>query len=196
MRIRDHPLHRRMRNNVILMRGLLERVKGRRSGKRVVAFHDIPDRAIFHDRIRWLKSNFEILSVEELFKAPANPDRIQIAITFDDGFRCWLENAAPVLEEEGVPALFFVCSGLVGGTREEGLAVIRERLNRCRPGLEPLLLPEMLELAGNPLFEIGGHTTNHQDLGQLKNTNQLAQLIGDDYRKLEAWLGHAPRWFA
>lgn len=41
-----------------------------------------------------------------------------IAITFDDGYADNLENAAPVLRENGLHATVFVSSGYLGGTRE------------------------------------------------------------------------------
>jgi peptidoglycan/xylan/chitin deacetylase (PgdA/CDA1 family) len=40
-----------------------------------------------------------------------------VLVTFDDGYRNNLTVAAPILREEGVPALFFLSTGYVGTTR-------------------------------------------------------------------------------
>jgi len=41
-----------------------------------------------------------------------------VVISFDDGFESTFEQAVPTLEQYGMPATFFLVSGLVGKTNE------------------------------------------------------------------------------
>jgi peptidoglycan/xylan/chitin deacetylase (PgdA/CDA1 family) len=50
-----------------------------------------------------------------------------VAVTFDDGYADNFHEALPILEEVGVPATFFVCTGILG-TREEFWSDELERL--------------------------------------------------------------------
>ena len=53
--------------------------------------------------------------MDDWLHEPFEPnDRTQLTLTFDDGYASWHESVAPLLEERGIPAVFFVSSGLVG----------------------------------------------------------------------------------
>ena len=47
----------------------------------------------------------------------AEPDKPQLALTFDDGLASVLANAAPVLRHHGIPATMFVVTGWPTGSR-------------------------------------------------------------------------------
>ena len=69
----------------------------------------------FRDQMRYLKDTFPVVRFEEDWtKAP----RPAVAITFDDGYADNVLEALPIIEEVGVPATFFVCTGSIGTTRE------------------------------------------------------------------------------
>jgi peptidoglycan/xylan/chitin deacetylase (PgdA/CDA1 family) len=70
------------------------------------------------------------------------PDR-SVVITFDDGYADNLHNAKPVLERYGVPATFFLASGLIGQKQEFWW----DELDRLL--LQPGVLPESLSLSVN-----------------------------------------------
>lgn len=67
--------------------------------------------------------------------------RRRFCVTFDDGYRDNLENAAPILAAAGTPATVFVVSGAVGSGRMFWWDTLQRIL------LEPGTLPETLELA-------------------------------------------------
>src|SRR5206468_1890552 len=52
----------------------------------------------------------------------AEPDKPQLALTFDDGVTSVLTNAAPVLRHHGVPATAFVVTGWADGGHQDGYA--------------------------------------------------------------------------
>ena len=83
-----------------------------------------PFQSEFERQVKWLKSNFDILSESELLGLISKPllSKRGVAITFDDGYRDNYELAYPVLRAYGAPAIFFLCPGLIDG-RCLGLSV-------------------------------------------------------------------------
>lgn len=65
----------------------------------------------FKRQILWLKNRFEFLSLEDYLtsseESTLKPKKI-VALTFDDGYRAVFDLVSPFLEEEQIPATFFV----------------------------------------------------------------------------------------
>jgi peptidoglycan/xylan/chitin deacetylase (PgdA/CDA1 family) len=70
----------------------------------------------FGEQLEALKREFRVLPLQEL--ARANADEKAVAITFDDGYADNLHAAAPVLEQHGAPACFFLTSGALDMAHE------------------------------------------------------------------------------
>jgi peptidoglycan/xylan/chitin deacetylase (PgdA/CDA1 family) len=141
----------------------------RRPGLRIVHYHYVFDdeREQFTRQLAFLQREFELVSLSEAV------DRLrlgriegdELAITFDDGFRNQLQNAAPALSEHDVSACFFVPTGFVGAADDEARRFCRERFHLPLP-VEPLGWDDvrgLLELG----HEIGSHTHSHPDLTTL-----------------------------
>jgi peptidoglycan/xylan/chitin deacetylase (PgdA/CDA1 family) len=83
----------------------------------VLLYHGTPPRKsgvsmpaeAFEQHIEFLSRHFECVPLGGRRKRRAF-DRIQVAVTFDDGFRNNAAIAAPILRKYSVPATFFVCS--------------------------------------------------------------------------------------
>ena len=85
-----------------------------------------PDK--FYDQMKFLKKNYNIIalsSINQLLKNHKIP-RNSVAITFDDGYQDNLITAIPILEENNIPATFFITSGYIGENKE----FYQEALNR------------------------------------------------------------------
>ncbi len=66
----------------------------------------------FEEQMVYFKKNFEILSLEEIFRHKGkrdNPTKIKnLSVTFDDGYLNNFENAYPILKSLNIPATIFV----------------------------------------------------------------------------------------
>jgi peptidoglycan/xylan/chitin deacetylase (PgdA/CDA1 family) len=183
------------RNILIMGCGYVRRILGlTQRGKRVIAFHDIKDLEAFRGKLGWLMTHYEIVPLEELLSRPLG-QKTQIAITFDDGYACWHELVAPILEALKIPAVFFVCSGFLG-LRDEKAEYFGRHYFRRQQELNPLTRNQLVDLANHPLFEVGSHTVHHIDLGQQLDEDALMAEIYMDKCQLENWTGAPIRWFA
>lgn len=109
-------------------------------GVRILIYHgldisgqtDINSRFIsvaeFEKHLNWLKNCCEVVSLEDYFKGVRHPDKLTVAITFDDGYKNNFTLALPLLEKYQLPATFFVTTSSLEG------------LN--------MLWPDLLDMAG------------------------------------------------
>lgn len=117
--------------------------------------------------------------VEALRAGQPLPRRV-FAITFDDGYTCVGDVAAPILERYGFPATVFVVSGSAGGANAwDGLT--------GRPVL-PLLPWDRLRELHRAGWEMAGHTRTHPHLNELEDAEALRE-IADGKAAVEAELG-------
>jgi peptidoglycan/xylan/chitin deacetylase (PgdA/CDA1 family) len=137
--------------------------------------------AEFAQHMRWLHRNgFHAVRQGQLFAAlvhgaplPSRP----VVITFDDGYRDVLEQAAPVLRRLGLPAVAYVIT------------------ERASWGTSPFLTWPMLRRLERLGVEIGSHTVTHAALTERSDAAALAELRGSR-RSLERHLGHPVQWLA
>lgn len=136
---------------------------------------------VFAAEMDWLKhAGFHVISLGQLYAAlehgaslPGRP----VALTFDDGYRDVLWNAAPVLRRLHMPATDFVITGRVGNRDPSFLSWGEIR---------------RLETMG---FAIGSHTVHHVELTLLPPAQARYELVASR-RALEEHLHRAVRWFA
>jgi peptidoglycan/xylan/chitin deacetylase (PgdA/CDA1 family) len=181
------------RNALIRTGGAVATVRGRSAAKRAICLHEVPDIARFRVLLDWLLARYDVVALEEWLEGDPG-ERTQVTLTFDDGYASWHESVAPVLVERGVPAVFFVSSGLVGLRGDAARDFARSRVRRTRE-LEFIGLDQLRELSDHPLFEIGSHTMTHADLGSL-DRHAVRDEVSGDRARLADWLGREPRWFA
>jgi peptidoglycan/xylan/chitin deacetylase (PgdA/CDA1 family) len=90
-------------------------------GNRILVFHGIDEigykkynsryisQSFFEKLIEYCKQNFNIISLSDYTLSKFKKDKLNIAITFDDGYLNNFDLAVPVLNKYNVPATFFVC---------------------------------------------------------------------------------------
>jgi len=98
--------------------------------------------------------SWQALGLHDLMRADRTRrnEPLPVAITFDDGYADNLHVAAPLLAERGLPATFFVVSGMIGSGREFWWDELEGLLLRRAP-----LPPEFTEPlpAGQQTFRAG-----------------------------------------
>ena len=78
-----------------------------------------PTASLFREQIRFLLGRYTPISIREFLGLKNNPSLYRsykkppILLTFDDGFKNVVNQALPVLNEFGVPALFFVIGEVI-----------------------------------------------------------------------------------
>ncbi len=166
---------------------------------RVLALHDIDENESgeFKRKILWLKQNYNVVSLSDAYKKNnLSKEKINIVITFDDGFKCFHSVIAPVFTELNLPATFFICSGVLDLEGDEGDNFTLNNLRRKSKKFDYLTTGELQLFANNSLFEIGGHTKSHIDLGQSWDKETLEKEIKQDKEKLESVIGKKINFFA
>jgi peptidoglycan/xylan/chitin deacetylase (PgdA/CDA1 family) len=167
---------------------------------RFVNFHDILPEAFsaFKANIYFLKRHTNVVSLDDFFSGRLSSKKINVVITFDDGYKSWLTHAVPVLKELGLPATFFVTSGFVGLSKEDEAEFMRSKLfvtigpQKITKGLS---FEDVRRIVKDG-FTVGGHTLNHCNLGKLQDITQVRYEIAEDKMRLEKVTGVKAEYFA
>ena len=129
----------------------------------------------FQKQMAWLcEHGFSSLTLGEaaglLSGETSDAPRRPVVLTFDDGYRCVVEHALPVLERAGLTATLFVVTGAVGQTT--GWYV--------QKGGQPFAHArwDELERARESGFEIGAHGVEHQRLNELGPEELVDEVAG------------------
>ena len=120
----------------------------------------MPNRT-FIDQMRWLRRNFELISMEEVqrrLRSGVN-DRPAVHVTFDDGYADNCQTAIPAGQRADPLHL------LRHRAEHPGVPAVRPR-SEARLSLVPNSLEEIRAMADAGI-EIGAHTYSHADLGKL-----------------------------
>lgn len=161
---------------------------------RVLVFHDIEDAAWFRSIIGYLARAHHVVSPKDFLTRTFDADRVNVLVTFDDGYASWVETCLPILREHGVRALFFINSGLIdaGENREAQRQYVREKLLRTPREIISWDGVRALRDAGHT---VGGHTVNHGRLSILPEHAQ-ADEVRRDKATIERELGRPMVAFA
>jgi peptidoglycan/xylan/chitin deacetylase (PgdA/CDA1 family) len=164
---------------------------------RILVFHDVraEEATNFRSQVACLMKKANVISLDDFFDGRLSSKRINVAITFDDGYQGWIENVVPVLVEFRLSATFFVSSGFVGLKPTEEAQYVRNNLKRVGQttgGLDSCELSNLIEEG----FSIGGHTMSHSNLAEIRDINILRSEIQNDKNELERITGTRVEYFA
>ncbi|MBV9482705.1 MAG: polysaccharide deacetylase family protein [Acidobacteria bacterium] len=127
----------------------------------------------FEQQMRWLKnSGWSGVAVTEALSFPSRPC---IALTFDDGSETDLLAAAPILEELGFGATFFITSGFLNSAGHLSSRQLRQLADRG--------------------FEVGCHSMTHSYLPRLDASGLRREMV-DAKRQIEDVIGQAVSHFS
>jgi peptidoglycan/xylan/chitin deacetylase (PgdA/CDA1 family) len=179
----------RIRNQVLRIQG--------KPISRFVTFHDLPDEAdtSFRTNLRFLKEKTNVVSIADYFAGRLSTQKINVVITFDDGYKSWALKAVSVLKELEMPATFFVSSGFLDLSKNEEDQFIKSKLRRdSKTGGG--LSEEDVRIMAQEGFTIGGHTCNHANLTKIHDRAELMHEIYLDKRRLEKIIGAEIQYFS
>lgn len=115
--------------------------------------------AQFDRQMALLRRHCEVISLEHLLSLnePRPAKRPVVSVTFDDGYLDNYSNAMPILIRHGIPAAFFVSTGIVG-TEQPFPHDVRRANDRPRA-----MSWEQVETMHEHGFTIGSHAVSHID---------------------------------
>lgn len=165
----------------------------------IVAFHRVDDLGYsnplvcgieeFERFCAFLGRTFEVLTLSEQLDRLGRGDAGgTLSITFDDGYLDNFEKAAPVLEQLGLPATFFVATGFIG---TDNVAWWDREL----PDVPKWMDWDQVRNLHRRGFQIGCHTVTHADLGSI-GVDAVRSEVGDAKRRLERELAVGVDLFA
>jgi peptidoglycan/xylan/chitin deacetylase (PgdA/CDA1 family) len=152
---------------------------------KVLMYHHVtPDRSLFDNsvtpdqferQLRHLKRHYNVMGMSQDGRWEGyDPDRVNVLVTFDDGFVDIVEGALPILQRVDVPAVFFIIAECArsgappdfarkyGGTSDQLRTVGRAEIRH------------LLE-AG---MTIGSHSLSHRDFRALDERQALDDARG------------------
>jgi peptidoglycan/xylan/chitin deacetylase (PgdA/CDA1 family) len=166
----------------------------------VLYYHRIADDAAtectlpnqtFIEQMRWLRRNFDLISMEEVqrrLQSGVN-DRPAVHITFDDGYADNCQTAIPWLIKEQVPCTYFVTVQNILECRPFDHDL------KCGANLPPNSLEEIRAMARAGI-EIGAHTYSHADMGQVTDPAVLRRELVVARQELGVAIGRPVRYFS
>ncbi len=161
-------------------------------------YHHVFDdeRADFARQLRYYKNVADIVSIDDaiaMFNEGGPRKGRYVCITFDDGFKNWIENAVPALLDADATAAFFVAAGYIGTSVDAD----RDRLLRFYEDGTRLMefltwddCRRMIE-AG---MTIGSHSVDHVHLLDLGDADAADELQRSK-KMIEAGTGAPCRHF-
>jgi peptidoglycan/xylan/chitin deacetylase (PgdA/CDA1 family) len=138
-------------------------------------------------QMAYLERRRRVVPLTQVVEGVPDGGRPAVAITFDDGFRSVLTEAAPVLERYGFPATVFVPTRWLEDPGQPG-----EETRGA--SLELLRSEDVAELPSRGL-ELGSHGHTHADLARLSAATVESELR-TSISRLEELVGERPRYLA
>lgn len=154
-----------------LVRQQVERRRRRSTGV-VLYYHAIKP----HQRRRFARQMDTLLKSAYTFQAHRpegmKADRLNAAVTFDDGFRSVVDNAIPELTMRNIPFTIFVPTGSLGKppswVHDAGHSASAESV---------VSAADLRVLARIPLATLGSHSVTHRSLVDLKPDDAEQELV-------------------
>lgn len=145
----------------------------------------------FQRHIRWLKSRFDLVSLEEAQRRVRGGKnyRAAVSVTFDDGYGDNFRNAVPLLIKERIPCTYFVSTRhVLGNVPFPHDVVLGHRF-------APNTRDQLREMAAAGI-EIAAHTRTHADLGRITQPQRLYDEVVAAGEELQVAVGAPVRYFA
>lgn len=124
--------------------------------------------SLFEEQMVFLKNNFNILDLSNLDNIKDNK-KVNIIITFDDGYENNYNFAFPILKKYSIPATIFIVSDFV----------LKNKLEDPRHYLfeKPLNVGQIQEMMKYGI-SFGSHSKTHNKISSLSNDDAIKEIVG------------------
>ncbi len=130
----------------------------------------VVDPAVFGAQLQVLADEgYRVASLGEVLSPEAMGERC-VALTFDDAFGDFAEQALPLMADFGMPSTLYVPTGFVGGTA-------RWLVPEGEGGRRILGWSELAEVLASGLVNIGAHSQTHAELDRLGVADQRQEIM-------------------
>jgi peptidoglycan/xylan/chitin deacetylase (PgdA/CDA1 family) len=151
---------------------------------RVVVFHDVTDSAWFRTLLVHMKNHYHVISPTDFLTRTFDRTKINILVTFDDGYTSWNTVCLPILRELEVKALFFVNSGLLDLHADDTSRRAYLQKNLLLKGEHETMSWDDLSVLSESGHTIGGHSRTHARLSELSK-GEVKDEVSDDKGRIE-----------
>lgn len=153
-------------------------LRTRRSRNVIVMYHSIgnsPNSVSteqFNAQMLWLKGHARVVSLDEMLWARADTSSpLRCVISFDDGYENLYENALPILDRLGLPAVAYIPAGVIGQTNQHPPSD-----QRGLSDYEKMLSWSQVREMSVRGVTIGSHSFDHVDFTRLSEKEAFGQL--------------------
>ncbi len=168
---------------------------GRRSGPRVriITYHQVKKHQIekFDKNLAMLSRQCNVLTPEAFANSNFSQTKLNILITFDDGYASWMTNVLPYMEKHQLKGIYFIPSGYIDAGENGTDFYATKRLSI--KSVAPLSWEDVKKIAQKDV--IGGHTISHPILGLIDMHAQKFE-IGEDKKRIEEKIKTKLEYFA
>jgi peptidoglycan/xylan/chitin deacetylase (PgdA/CDA1 family) len=162
---------------------------------RTLVMHDVTDANAFIRFLDWVSEKYHVTSPHDFRAGNLDSKKLNILLTFDDGYESWEKVVVPELEKRNLSAYFFVTSGFLDTYGDKQVETEFCNNNLKISHHKPLSWNGLKRIVQSPACVIGGHTIAHPNLKQLDDNNLKNEIV-DNKQKLEDVLGHGLEVFA
>lgn len=160
---------------------------------RVLVFHHLDKPAVFKKGLMKLKKRYNIISFNQYLSGKVAADKVNVIISFDDGYASWHTYGLHLFRDFKICPLFFVNSDFVDA---DDLASLSYCNFRIKTWPERSIAWGELHAFMQMGFEIGGHCHGHTDLAGKHDEMFKSIMIVNDRKLIAEKLGCSPRSFA
>ncbi len=151
---------------------------------RVVVFHDVLSVEWFASLVEKMKSRYHVLSPKDFDEHNFHTSKINVLVTFDDGYASWVDVCLPILAKQNIQAVFFVNSGLIDASKESGEQDAYVQENLYLRTKRKIISWEGIQTLNTAGHTVGGHTKTHRRLSGLQEFEQERE-IQEDKEQIE-----------
>ena len=142
-----------------------------RRGVRILAYHGVETPVSspfsvsvenFEEQMAYVSRHFDVIDLDTFLKwldGNYESKKRKIVITFDDGFKNNLTQAAPILKKYGLPATFFVIATKLDGADNRFMTA-----------------GDASRLLGSDLFRVGSHSFSHLSMAQISEEDRNREM--------------------